>query len=81
MRRVILLGRGGAGKSTLARKIGAKLGIPVTELDKVFWRPDLTPMDIDEWTKVQNELCQRETWILDGDLAGFSFGHMCAKGV
>jgi dephospho-CoA kinase len=42
-RRVVILGRGGAGKSTFAARLGAVTGIPVIELDTVFWRADLTP--------------------------------------
>jgi adenylate kinase family enzyme len=38
---VVILGRGASGKSTLARRLGSITGLPVIELDKVFWRPDL----------------------------------------
>ncbi|MDF0528845.1 SRPBCC family protein [Tsukamurella sp. 8F] len=37
-RRVAVLGRGGAGKSSLARRIGSLRGIDVIELDAWFWR-------------------------------------------
>jgi adenylate kinase family enzyme len=40
MRRVVVLGRGGAGKSTFAARLGMATGIPVVELDALFWRPD-----------------------------------------
>ena len=40
MRRILILGRGGTGKSTLAARLGATLALPVTELDKHFWAPD-----------------------------------------
>lgn len=35
--RVVLLGRGGAGKSTFARSLSEITGIPAVELDKHFW--------------------------------------------
>ena len=38
MNKVVILGRGGAGKSTLAVRLGAATGLPVVELDKHFWR-------------------------------------------
>jgi Asp/Glu/hydantoin racemase len=41
--RVVILGRGGAGRSTAAARLGQKTGLPVIELDSQFWRPDLTP--------------------------------------
>jgi hypothetical protein len=39
MRRVVILGCSGAGKSTFARALGARLGVPVVHLDALFWRP------------------------------------------
>jgi adenylate kinase family enzyme len=38
MQRVVILGRGGAGKSRLTRQLGEITGLPVVELDKIFWR-------------------------------------------
>lgn len=35
----MILGRGGAGKSALARKLGEVTGLPVVELDALFWQP------------------------------------------
>jgi adenylate kinase family enzyme len=68
MRRVVILGRGGAGKSTLARRLGGVTGLPVVELDTLFWQPGLAPADPGTWAARQRELVQRDTWILDGDL-------------
>jgi adenylate kinase family enzyme len=45
MRRVMMLGRGGAGKSTLARQLAELPGLPVVEPDTLFWRRGLTAMD------------------------------------
>jgi cytidylate kinase len=47
VRRVIVAGPGAAGKSTLAVRLGEITGLPVIELDKLFWRPGLaaTPRD------------------------------------
>ena len=68
MRRVVVLGRGGAGKSTLALRLGAALDLPVVELDQVFWPPDLTPMPADRWASAQRDLVRAPGWVLDGDL-------------
>ena len=37
MERILMIGCGGAGKSTLARALGEKLGLPVVHLDKLWW--------------------------------------------
>jgi len=54
--RVVILGRGGAGKSTAATRLGVVLGLPVLELDRYFWAPDLIPMPRQEWIEVQQRL-------------------------
>lgn len=71
VRRVVILGRGGAGKSVLARDISDVTGIPAVELDALFWQPGSTPMDPSRWAACQHELVQRDRWILDGDLGPY----------
>jgi adenylate kinase family enzyme len=71
MRRVVIVGPGGAGKTVLARALGAATGLPVTELDRVFWRPGLAAMPPEEWAAVQRGLIAAEAWILDGDLGPY----------
>jgi adenylate kinase family enzyme len=68
MKRVLVLGRGGSGKSTLATKLGEITGLPVFELDKLFWQPGLEAMPRAEWVKTQQRLIEQENWIMDGDL-------------
>ena len=71
MKRVVILGRGAAGKSTLARQLGEMTGLPVTELDKLFWQSGLAPTQRAEWTELQEQLAQKDSWILDGDLGPY----------
>jgi hypothetical protein len=68
MKRVVILGRGASGKSTLAARLGAITGLPVIELDKIFWRPGLLATPRDQWIEVQERLVAEEGWIMDGDL-------------
>ena len=71
MTRVVVLGRGGAGKSTLAARLGAILDLPVVELDEHFWGPDLAPTPKDEWARKQRLLTGGSRWVLDGDLGPY----------
>lgn len=67
MERIMIVGCGGAGKSTLARQLGEKLGLPVVHLDKLFWHSgwvESTKEEIDG--KIMLEL-QKERWIIDGN--------------
>ena len=71
MKRVVVLGRGAAGKSTASVRLGQITGLPVIELDQQFWRPGLTPMPSHEWTQLQQQLAARDRWIMDGDLGPY----------
>jgi adenylate kinase family enzyme len=71
MQRVVILGRGASGKSTLARALGAVTNLPVLELDKLFWQPGLLPTPRDSWSALQEQLAAREQWIMDGDLGPY----------
>lgn len=71
MKKLVILGRGGAGKSALAARLGEITGIPVIELDKHFWRPGLEATPLDQWAAVQRGLVRPETWIMDGDLGPY----------
>jgi adenylate kinase family enzyme len=68
MKRVVILGRGASGKSTLAKRLGEITGLPVVELDRVFWQPGLVATPRNEWTWAQDLLVANEGWIIDGDL-------------
>ncbi len=71
MARVVVLGRGGAGKSVLARRLGSATGLPVVELDREFWQEGLRPLPPDEWAAAQERLVAAGEWILDGDLGPY----------
>lgn len=71
MKRVVILGRGAAGKSILARRLGEITRLPVIELDKVFWRPGLGATPRDQWVLVQEKLVAEDGWIMDGDLGPY----------
>jgi hypothetical protein len=71
MRRVLIIGRGASGKSTLAVQLSTITALPVIELDKIFWRPGLSATPRDQWVAMQHELTAGERWIIDGDLGPY----------
>jgi len=73
MKRVVIIGRGASGKSTLAARLGEITGLPVIELDKVFWRPGLVATPRDQWVVVQERFVAEEGWIMDGDLGPYTW--------
>jgi adenylate kinase family enzyme len=71
VKRALILGRGGSGKSTLAVKLGEITGLPLIELDKIFWQRGLHALPPDEWVKMQRRLVAQDSWIMDGDLGQY----------
>ena len=51
--------------------LGEITGLPVIELDKVFWRPGLVATPRDQWVVVQEKLVAKNGWIMDGDLGHY----------
>ena len=71
MQRVVILGRGAAGKTTLAHDLAERTGLPVIELDTEFWDADREPTAPEEWTAIQQRLAADDAWIMDGDLGPY----------
>ena len=67
MKRIMIIGGGGAGKSTLALKLGQRLGLPVVHLDQEFWQPGWVQPPNEMWDERLRELVARERWIMDGN--------------
>jgi adenylate kinase family enzyme len=56
MRKVLVIGPGGAGKSTLANQLGELLNIEVLHLDKLYWHPGWIETPKPEWLKTVGDL-------------------------
>ncbi len=69
MRKVIVVGCAGSGKSTFSRKLAAKTGLPLHYLDMIWHRPDRTVVGREEFDRRLQELMAQDEWILDGNFA------------
>jgi adenylate kinase family enzyme len=67
MKRIMVVGSAGAGKSTFSDELGARTGLPVVHLDERFWKPGWVETPSDEWREVQGRLVAGDRWILDGN--------------
>ena len=70
MKKIIVIGSGGAGKSTFSRLLGERLGLPVVHLDQLFWHPNWTRTPEDEWVEIVRREIARDEWIMDGNFGG-----------
>jgi len=70
MQRVLVIGSGGSGKSSLARELGRKLALPVVHLDAVYWRAGWQAMETDEWARAVRDLSSAPAWVMDGNYGG-----------
>ena len=67
MKRVLVIGCPGAGKSTYARALRDRTGLPLFYLDMLWHRPDKSNISREEFDAALEELLGREEWIVDGN--------------
>ncbi|MDE6823765.1 MAG: hypothetical protein K2J27_03425 [Duncaniella sp.] len=69
MKRVVVIGCPGAGKSTFSRKLAAKTGLPLHYLDMIWHRADRTVIGREEFDLQLGRLVKEDEWIIDGNYA------------
>lgn len=62
--RVAVIGCGGAGKTVLARRLSARLGLPLTHLDDLYYGDPPVPFET-----AQRAVVDGDRWIIDGNYA------------
>jgi adenylate kinase family enzyme len=65
-RRVAVIGRAGAGKTTIARALGEELDLPVVHLDRLNWGPGWRPIGRAAFEARQAEAVAGDAWVIDG---------------
>lgn len=69
MERINVAGTSCSGKSTLARRIGRRLGLPYVEFDALFWGPDWTPIPESVFRERLRLALAGDRWVADGGYA------------
>ena len=67
MKKVIVIGCPGSGKSTFSRALQAKTGIPLFYMDMLYWNPDKTTVEQNIFINRLESILQKDEWIIDGN--------------
>ncbi len=76
MKKVVVIGSGGAGKSTFSRKLGEITGLPVVHLDQLHWHPGWVGTPADEWREIVRQEIAKPEWIMDGNFTNHGAGEL-----
>lgn len=67
MRRVMVVGQPGSGKSTFALALGRRLGLPVVHMDRLHWAPGWVERPVEERLGLARDAAARDAWIIEGN--------------
>ena len=65
--RIWVVGHCGAGKSTVAARLAARLGVEATHLDDIHWQPGWVEASRDEDAAALAPILGRPAWVVDGN--------------
>ena len=71
MRRILVTGNSGSGKSTVARALGRILDLPVVHLDRLYWNPGWVATPDDEFERKITDALASNAWVCDGNYSRF----------
>ena len=67
MRRALIIGNAGAGKSTFARRLAEKTSLPLVHLDQLYWRGEWEHLSREEFDAALRTELEKPKWIIDGN--------------
>ncbi|MCC7393272.1 MAG: topology modulation protein [Sphingomonadaceae bacterium] len=70
MQRLLIIGPCGAGKSTLARILGARLALPIYHIDQLNWQPGWVEAGRDALRTKLEDIVVSDRWLIDGNYGG-----------
>lgn len=69
MKRVLVIGNAGAGKTTFAKRLSQETGLPLVSLDHLFWKPNWEQRGQEEFDRLLQAELDKAEWIIDGNYA------------
>ena len=78
MKKIIIIGCPGSGKSTFARTLHEKIGVPLYHLDMMYWNADKTTVEKSVFLARLSAVLEKEEWIIDGNYASTMEMRLCA---
>ena len=67
MKKIIVIGCPGSGKTTFSEKLRDKIGLPLFYLDAIWHKPDRTHISRDDFDARLGDLLSLDSWIIDGN--------------
>ena len=67
MKRIMVIGCPGSGKSTFSKKLHKVIGIPLYHLDMMYWNPDKTTVAKTVFRERLSQVISKSEWIIDGN--------------
>lgn len=67
MKRVMIVGCSGSGKSTMAVELGKITGLPVQHLDLIHWKPRWIEREKTEKSSLIHNIESQDEWIIEGN--------------
>lgn len=67
MKRVLVIGCPGSGKSTFSRALAERTNLPLCHLDMLFWNADKTTVAREVFHERLSALLESDAWIIDGN--------------
>ena len=67
MKRILIIGNAGSGKTTFAKALAEKTNLPLVHLDKLFWCGEWEHLSRDEFDTVLQVELEKDEWIIDGN--------------
>ena len=67
MKKIIVIGCPGSGKSTVSRALHNKTGVPLYHLDMMYWNADKTTVEKSVFLERLSAVIEKDEWIIDGN--------------